>query len=142
MRKVQHSRLPWPLSSLFVLATLSAVPPHTQSSPVSESVADCFVQRLGGKLIRLSEIEGPCAARIILDHTCATDSDVAKLVLMLNIRELFISNTPITDVGLRDILKLTKLTALDLEGTRVTNAGLGGLGRLRDCFKTAVELDG
>lgn len=56
-----------------------------------------------------------------------SDTKIAYLRGLTNLRQLFLQNTLITDTGLGHLKDLTNLTHLALHGTRVSNAGLPDL---------------
>jgi len=57
------------------------------------------------------------------------DREAAQIAVCSELQWLVLMDTSITDAGLRHLRALTKLSRLDLEGTRVTEAGVAELQR-------------
>lgn len=60
------------------------------------------------------------------------DDDLARLVGLRSLQNVFLVDAPITDAGLAHLGKIPTLQFLQLDGTRVTDAGLKHLAGLRD----------
>ena len=70
-----------------------------------------------------------------------TEADLGKIM------NLFLTNTQITDEGIRELAKLQKLTVLSLNETQITDAGLKELAKLQklgylDLYNTKVTKAG
>lgn len=59
-----------------------------------------------------------------------TDSGLAHLARMTQLKALWIANNPLTDAGLSHLRGMTQLSALSLDNTYVTDAGLTHLSHL------------
>ena len=93
----------------------------------AEAVAKALVPL--GKVLGLFELN--------LGSTKITDSDLANIKGLTNLRRLHLENTPVTDVGLVHLKGLVNLEYLNLYGTAVTDVGLEqlkGLVRLRNLY--------
>ncbi|KAL5150319.1 F-box/LRR-repeat protein 14 [Glycine soja] len=55
---------------------------------------------------------------------CVTDSDIKSISELINLKELQISNSSITDIGITYLRGLEKLTTLNVEGCNITAACL------------------
>lgn len=60
------------------------------------------------------------------------DADLAHVAALTELTELNLSNSSITDEGLKSLSKLTHLRSLDLAGTKVTDAGMKHLTSLQE----------
>jgi hypothetical protein len=115
------------------------IPCYRQQSAIRE------VQRAGGKVI--VEHGGPEWLRSRLGNKCMTpfddvltinlsnsqitDTGMARLSGLTNLRELYLFDTDVTDAGLAYVQRLTNLEAIDLADTKVTDHGLEFLKSLR-----------
>ena len=59
-----------------------------------------------------------------LSNTQVTDVGLRHLTRLTNLEELYIANTQISDTGLEHLKGLTNLGLLDLYGTQVTDEGV------------------
>ena len=78
-------------------------------------------------------------AELNLAATGITDSGLALLQAMPNLRSLDVSETNITDAGLEHLAVLPALAELNLNGTRVSDVGLDTLLRLRSLQRLSLE---
>jgi len=67
---------------------------------------------------------------ITLTNTKVTDEGMKELALLPELTDLDLTGTEITDVGLREIAKIKTLKYLKLADTRVTDAGLKEIAKL------------
>jgi hypothetical protein len=65
-----------------------------------------------------------CVNYVGLERTRLTDDIFVRLKTFRGIRGLCLSESSVTDPGLRDLIRLDKLEWLDLGGTKITDAGL------------------
>ena len=66
-----------------------------------------------------------------LTNTKITDLGLKELAKLKNLNRLYLEDTKITDEGLKGLTKLQKLTDLDLEGTNITDEGLKEVAKLQ-----------
>ena len=59
-----------------------------------------------------------------LSDTKITDEGLKEVAKLQQIELLYLERTQITDAGLMEVAKLQKLSGLDLTGTKTTDAGL------------------
>ena len=55
-----------------------------------------------------------------------------KPISRASVTDLNLSDTKITDAGLKDIAKLQQLTGLDLSGTKITDEGLKDIAKMQN----------
>ncbi len=67
-----------------------------------------------------------------LANTKVTDSGLAPIAQLKNLRRLHLEKTQVTDAGLTNIKGLTNLDYLNLYGTNVTDAGIAQLAGLKN----------
>ena len=77
-------------------------------------------------------------AEVYLDFTEVTDADLAQIEELRHLQCLDLRVTKITDAGLERLRGLTHLRGLWLDGTQVTDAGLSNLNRMNNL--TALSL--
>ncbi|MEO8127255.1 MAG: amidohydrolase family protein [Bryobacteraceae bacterium] len=86
--------------------------------------------------LTMTRIKGPGLAPFVnlrdldLNDTPMTDDGMKALAGMKHLQRLSVRDTFVGDEGLKQIAGLTELVALDLSGTKVTDAGLSQLKRL------------
>ena len=86
-------------------------------------------QEMGGRAVlnEHGEVES-----LYLGQTRITDSELAKLLALRQLKRLFLNQTGITDEGLRHLRKLDRLVFLDLDQTVVSDAGIPHLLELKN----------
>ena len=82
--------------------------------------------------MKLTKAETAEITSLELSDTKITDEGLKDLAKLQNLKTLFLGGTKITDAGLKEVTKLQKLKWLDLVNTQITDAGLKELVKLRD----------
>lgn len=85
--------------------------------------------------------------RLILSDSPLTDKGIKQVVAFKNVLILDLSNTGITDEGLKQLTKLENVSDLNLQGTKITDAGLKSLAEMKslkrlELGKTKVTSEG
>ena len=70
--------------------------------------------------------------RFDLSETQVSDAGLKELKALTNLTSLFLFSAKVTDRGLKELRDLTKLTTLFLGSTKVTDEGLKELKELRE----------
>ena len=101
-----------------------------------------FLHWHGGRVEQLPVPELPFG--LDLSDTRVTDAGLKELAGKKSLQLLSLHDTPVTDAGLKELSGLTNLQTLNLERTQVTNAGmkdLAGLTSLQslDLYHTHVD---
>jgi tRNA A-37 threonylcarbamoyl transferase component Bud32 len=102
--------------------------------PESEEQAVRAVQQLGGKISRDDKLPGKPVVSVSLAHTKAADADLRALAAFPQLRTLELQGTKVTDAGMKYVGELKDLQSLDLLFAPVGDAGikrLAGLTRLQ-----------
>jgi hypothetical protein len=96
------------------------------------SLADLKGLRLRGEITdeQLECLTGLELENLEVARTRITDAGLVHIGRLARLRRLHLGGTAITDAGLEELLGLTYLEWLNVEGTRVTREGLTKLGRL------------
>ncbi len=97
-----------------------------------EDRAVAFVQKLGGTVIRDEKTPGKPVVTVKLSDTDVTDAGLKELAPLKNLTTLYLGCTKVTDAGLKELAPLKNLTTLDLRATQVTGAGLKELAPLKN----------
>ena len=95
-----------------------------------ESTTVALIQKVGGKV----EYDGDGADRrvvkVYLHSTSVQDADLATLIKLPKLKNLFLGKTQVTDAGLEHLSTITELQTLSLNSTQITDAGLKRLSQL------------
>lgn len=123
------------------VAAADSASPAPAAPPQNAAEALERLSELGATISR--DYEGTLL-RADLSFLRVDDSQVAMLVLLNGIRDLDLTGTDITDVGLEQVAQIPTLQSLRLKGTAVTDAGLDALValpdlKLLDVGRTAVS---
>jgi hypothetical protein len=123
----------WPrrlchLVALALLALLSAA--CASRTDVAQDRAVAAVERLGGRVVRDSALEGNPVVKADLSGTLVTDGDLAALQGLAQLHHVVLRKTAITDAGLPLLFSAGKLRNLELEHTSISDAGLSQIERL------------
>jgi hypothetical protein len=97
----------------------------------SETTAVTAVKKLGGTVIRDSKIAGEPAIFVDLSNTKVTDAGLKHIKELNQLIVLSLGNTQVTDAGLKELKGLKQLLLLDLEETKITDTGLKELKELK-----------
>src|SRR5262249_5794593 len=76
---------------------------------------------------------------LVLSNTKITDKGLKHLKNLADLQTLLLSNTKVTDTGLRDLEPLIALKWLDLKATQITDAGLSSVRRLNRLERLSLE---
>jgi Leucine Rich repeat len=97
----------------------------------AEQEAIAVITKLGGKV----ELDRPGAegrvVKVYLHSTRATDADLASLVKLPKLKNLFLGKTGIGDAGLQHVAKCQGLETLSLNSCPVTDNGVESLATLK-----------
>ena len=89
------------------------------------------IHQLRGEIERDEQGAGkPIVIARLMDRP-VKDEDLASIVTLTRLRELYLSRTKITDAGLVELVALPELQKLDLFDTAVTDAGMEHIAKLR-----------
>jgi hypothetical protein len=103
----------------------------------TEDPAVNAVQRLERKGMVTRDEEAPAKPVIgvkIVNQELGND-DLKALAALKGVRELDISGTPVTDVGLKELKELTGLQMLNLSSTKISDSGLRELKEFKNLQK-------
>ena len=92
--------------------------------------AIAFVESLGGKVVRDDNSPDKPVTRIDLSNTKVTDAGLKELAPLTNLELLDLNGTQVTDAGLKELAHFKNLRILNLWRTQVTDAGLKKLAPL------------
>ena len=114
-------------------------PEPTPVSPAEEksiSIADPIVEKAVRIVInkpegKLTETDLGKITGLSLSDTKITDAGLKEVAKLQNLTELNLDGSKITDVGLKEVAKLQKLETLWLISTQITDAGLKELAKLQ-----------
>jgi hypothetical protein len=85
------------------------------------------IERLGGRVATVEfGLEG-IVRHVDLSNTRVTDAGLKHLKEMTDLQTLHLGRTKVTDAGLEHLKGMTRLKHLDLRNTQVTEAGANGL---------------
>src|SRR5208283_5438635 len=104
-----------------------------RNSDQAKAVAE--IEKVGGKVTFDEKSPGRPVISVDFTNTQVTDSALAHLERLTQLRDLSLWYTNVTDAGLEHIKDLTKRQSLNLWGTKVTDIGiehLKGLTQLKD----------
>ena len=109
----------------------------------AEDKAVAFVEKIGGDVTRDEKAPGKPAITVNLSNTKVTDAGLKELAALKQLTTLNLGVTQVTDAGLKELAPLKQLTTLYLHDTDVTDAGLKELTALKNLTtlhlgKTAV----
>jgi hypothetical protein len=125
--------------ALFVLAAAAALVRYlgVHDDPVrevfeaedaaAEERAVQAVQRLHGKIVRAGPEPGKPVVAVDLSNTGVTDAGLKELAGLKQLRTLSLRGTQVTNTGLKELAGLQQLQELDLTDSQVTGAGLKDL---------------
>ena len=102
------------------------------------------IKKFGGITLEDKFRPGNPVFHVSLQHTKITDTGLALLKGLPQLRSLVLLNTQISDAGLAHLKGLTSLQKLNLYGTRVTSAGLAhlkGLKNLQELNLIGTQVD-
>src|SRR5262249_44844721 len=90
-----------------------------------------MVEKLGGRVDVDAKLPGKPVVGVVLSNTAVTDAGLKELKELKNLVFLSLSDTGVTDAGLKELKELKSLEALVLNDTLVTDAGLKELKELK-----------
>ena len=113
-----------------VVSWLVLCAPAARADP-AEDKAVKFVEGLKGKVIRDEKAPGKPVVEAELSQTKLTNAGLKELAGFKNLATLHIGGTMVTDAGLKELTAFKNLTTLDLGDIKVTDAGLKELTALK-----------
>jgi Leucine-rich repeat (LRR) protein len=117
--------------------TPEPTPEPTPVSPADEKlIAHPIVERVVRNKFKkpegeLTEADLESVRSLSLSETQITDAGLKDVANLQKLTSLSLSNTKITDAGLKEVAKLQKLTRLSLSDTQITDAGLKDVAKLQ-----------
>ena len=111
-----------------------AKPHQAPARTTTPDRAVSFVESLGGKVIRDDNSAGKPVTGIELTDTNVTDAGLKELASLTNLSSLNLSQTQVTDAGLKELAHFKNLRILHLWRTQVTDAGLTNLAPLTNLY--------
>ena len=132
-----------------ILVMMVAVVLVGQSVAADEKlIADPLIEKavrenIGKPMGQLTEADLGKIMNLFLTNTQITDAGLKDVAKLQKLEELDLHDTQITDEGIRQLAKLQKLEGLDLSRTKITDAGLKGVTKLKqlgylDLYNTKV----
>jgi hypothetical protein len=123
------NRLP-ALASCVLLLPLAGCLPQPATT---EDQAVTAIEKLGGKVVRDDKDPAKPVVTVDLSNTPVTDAGLKELAGLRGVQTLYLSGCEgVTDAGLKELAQLKGLQSLDLSGCQgVTNAGLKELAELK-----------
>jgi hypothetical protein len=118
---------------------LALLPVALASAGDGEDSALQFVERLGGFTVRDKKAPGQPVIEVNLMGKKLTDPGLRDLARFSKIKRLFISSTEVTDRGLQELAGLKQLEVLNLSRTKVTGTGLSDLAPLKQLQLLALD---
>src|SRR5262245_28198601 len=105
------------------------------------------VEQLGGTVEKDNRRPGMPVVAIDFGGCAITDRDLRILRHFPELRRLSLSNTPVTDEGLKHCADLTNIRFLDLNRTKVSSKGMKNLRRMKSLdtlalYGTALDDEG
>jgi internalin A len=97
-----------------------------------EAAALRAIPLLGGKVTVDDKQPGKPVVEVNLSQTKVTDAGLKELREFKSLRTLDLAYTQVTDAGLKELKELKSLQSLSLENTQVTDAGLKELKELKN----------
>lgn len=98
----------------------------------AEAAAVASVSKLGGKVEFDTQLPDKPVIKVYLHGTGVTDADLALVVKLTHLQNLFLGKTKISDAGLEHLKGASHLKTLSLNGTAVTDVGLKHLADLKE----------
>ena len=96
----------------------------------SEAAAIAKIRKLGGKVEFDETHSDRPVTKVYLHATAVSDADLAELIKLTKLKNLFLGKTKISDAGLEHLKGMTRLETLSLNSTEITDAGLPALSSL------------
>ena len=108
----------------------------TPSDPIQKLIADPIVEKAVRESLEKPEGEITIADLqrliwLILSETQITDEGLKEVAKLKKLEDLRLDETQITDAGLKEVAKLQQLKNLFLEGTQITDEGLKEVAKLQ-----------
>ena len=132
-----------PKTSQAIEAGASPTPAPVPSAD-EKLIADPIVEK--GIWERLNRPEGDLTEAdlaevkfLYLSNTQITDAGLKEVAQLQQLAGLYLRNTQITDAGLKEVAKLQKLDFIDLSETQITDEGLTELAKLQQLEKLGLE---
>ena len=110
--------------------------PEPPKETPEKLIADLIVEKAIREILdkpegELTEADAAKVTELNLDDTEITDVGLKEVIKLKQLDSLKLEDTQITDVGLKDLTKLQKLEMLYLGYTQITDAGLKDLAKLK-----------
>ncbi len=96
-----------------------------------EAGAVAWVMKVGGKVSRDEKRPGRPVVGVSLSNTKVTDSGLKELAQLKGLQWMDLRDTKVTDAGLKELATLKALRELYLSHTRVTDSGLKELAHIK-----------
>ena len=126
----------------------SSLPPDDQRAGETTTVEEtpaAKLQKLGAAITRDETLPGKPITAVSLYGKEVSDTALAHVAHLKDVRELSLHSTAITDEGLKHLEGLSGLRSIVLNRTSITDAGLNrlaGLHELTHLFLTATQISG
>jgi hypothetical protein len=105
-------------------ATSKVVPEKLIANPIVEEAIREALKKPTGEF---TKVDLEKVRQFNLTETKITDAGLKDIAKLQNLTDLDLSRNQITDAGLKDIAKLQNLKGLDLNFTKITDAGVAKL---------------
>ncbi|MDB5338570.1 MAG: inlA 5 [Planctomycetaceae bacterium] len=122
--------------------TTFADPAKQPSTAAQREAAVQAVKAIGGVVdIRSNVMTGAKKTNVLLGRSEQPDQVLKQLVHLENLVDISLHDSGVTDAGLKELLNLSELTALDLRGCKqVTDAGIKSLTKLTNLTHLSLNL--
>ena len=94
------------------------------ADPIVEERVRMALEKTEGKL---TEADLEKVLWLYMDESQITDVGLKEVAKLQRLQELYLNNTQITDAGLKEVAKLQNLDILYLKNTKITDAGAAEL---------------
>ena len=113
--------------------TRKAVPiPPASKNIIADNIVDKAIRKeLGKPISGLTNADLAKVTYLDLSNTKITEEGLKELAKLQNLTKIALRRTKITDEGLKEVAKLQNLIELDLQMTKITDAGLKEVAKLQ-----------
>ena len=114
--------------------TRKAVPiPPASKNIIADNIVDKAIRKeLGKPISGLTNADLEKVTYLDLSNTKITEEGLKELAKLQNLTKIALRRTKITDEGLKEVAKLQNLIELDLQITKITDAGLKEVAKLQN----------
>ena len=117
-----------------LITTWTSDPSNPQNVIVEAAIREELKKPTG----ELTKADLKKVTKLRLSNTEITDAGLKEIAKMKQLTILFLYRTKITDAGLKEIAKLQKLELLNLNDTNITDAGLKAVAKLQNLIELSL----